>query len=410
MKRPSRSDKKTSARRKAMTPPMRGFGGMGGIVMAALALPGVWSEPAHAENAPEAGIVGFKYLYYKEDKRPGIDYARLGHPITVNSPSIYLLAPLSSSWAVEGSAVVDSLSGATPRYHSSGGASKMKDERKAVDMKVRHYGSRSTVSLGFSHSKENDYVSNAVSGDLSLSSEDNNTTWNLGLGYASDKIDATEGGFNGDVFGKKKKTAEFMIGVTQAVSARDLAQFNFAISSGKGYFSDPYKALDVRPSKRTQIAGLVRWNHYLEADGSALRGSYRLYHDNFRINAHTLQGEWVKRASATVTVTPLLRYYSQSSASFYFDPVYANPPPDPTPIGYDPNDPTQLISEDQRLSAFGAVTLGLKLEYRPVPDWTLDAKVEKYQQRSNWRVGGVGSPGLEPFGAISVQLGLSHKF
>jgi Protein of unknown function (DUF3570) len=384
--------------------------GMGSIVIAALALPGVWSAPAHAENAPEAGVMSFKFLHYKEDKRDGIDYSQFkknGHPITVNSPSVYVMTPLGPSWAVEATGVYDALSGASPRYHSTGGASVMSDERKAVDVKVTHYRERSSYSLGVSHSSEHDYVSKALSFGASFSSEDNNTTLNIGLGHSNDSINATDGGVSGDVYGKRKKTNEFMVGVTRAVSAWDIAQVNLTYSAGKGYYSDPYKYFDVRPDKRQQLALLGRWNHHFEGDGSTLRGSYRIYHDNFRINAHTLQLEWVKKATPDLTLTPLVRLYSQSAASFYLDPVYDI---NDNPIGYDPYDPTKPVSTDQRLSAFGAVTLGLKGEYRINPAWSIDGKYEKYEQRSNWRIGGKGSPGLGSFGASFIQLGASYKF
>jgi hypothetical protein len=393
----------------SLTTPITSSRGMGRIVAAALALPGVWSAPAHAETAPEAGIVSFKYLHYREDKRDGIDYSRIkkyAHPITVNSPSLYLLAPISPSWAVEGTAVYDALSGASPRYHSSGGASHMNDERKAADVKVTHYRERSSIALGVSHSGEHDYVSNAVSASGSLSSEDNNTTLNLGVGHASDRINPTNGGVEG-VYGKTKKTNELIAGVTQALSAHDIAQLNLSYSLGRGYYSDPYKNFDVRPGQRKQGALLARWNHHFEDDASTVRASYRYYRDNFRINAHTLQLEWVKKTSADLSLTPLLRYYSQSAASFYLDPVYDT---NGNPIGYDPNDPTKLVSTDQRLSAFGAFTLGLKAELRIDPQWSIDGKYEKYEQRAKWRFGGTGSPGLGPFGATFIQLGANYKF
>ena len=37
-------------------------------------------------------------------------------------------------------------------------------------------------------------------------------------------------------------------------------------------------------------------------------------------------------------------------------------------------------------------------------------KLERYEQRSGWRVGGQGSPGIDPFGATMVQLGVSRSF
>ena len=43
-------------------------------------------------------------------------------------------------------------------------------------------------------------------------------------------------------------------------------------------------------------------------------------------------------------------------------------------------------------------------------DWSADLKAERYEQRSHWRVGGTGSPGLAPFSATFVQFGVSSRF
>lgn len=373
---------------------------LGGVVTAALAIPGVWVAPAQAENAPEQGIIALKYLRY-EDSQPGLKR------ITVDSPSVYLLAPLGPQWSLEGSAVYDSLSGATPRYHSSiSSASHMSDERKAGDFKVTRYFARSSYSVGGSYSTEHDYKSRAISFDGSWSTADNNTTFNLGFGYSSDKINPV----NEIVVDETKKTREVLLGITQAWTDVDLLQFNVTHSSGKGYYSDPYKTLDERPRERRQTALLLRWNHHFTGSGSTLRTSYRWYTDSFRVKAHTLQGEWVVPLGQSVRVTPLVRLYSQSAASFYFDPVYDATLGEPYPTGYDPLNPPQYTSADHRLSAFGAYTMGLKVEWRLDPLWQIDGKAERYEQRGSWRIGGSGSPGLAPFRANFYQLGVSRRF
>ncbi len=373
---------------------------LGTVVAAALALPGVWIAPAHAENAPEDGMAAFKLLHY-QDEQPGL------RRITVEAPSVYLMKPLSPHWSVEGSAVLDNVSGATPRWHTAvSSASTMHEERRAFDVKVTRYRDRSSYSLGFSRSAEHDYVSNAMSADAGFSSDDNNTTLNVGLGFARDRINPV----NGVVSNEHKRSWDAMLGLTQALTPRDIAQFNLTYSSGRGYYNDPYKLLDERPRQRQQTAFLARWNHHFEGLGSTLRASYRFYHDNFRINAHTLQAEWVQPVSPRIKLTPLLRLYSQSSAFFYFDPAYDTTLGEPYPTGYDINNPPQYLSADQRLSAFGAVTLGLKAEVRLGELWSADAKLERYEQRGSWRIGGQGSPGLQPFSATFVQLGFSRKF
>jgi len=369
----------------------------GAIIAAALALPGV---VAHADSAPEHGEVAVKYLQY-QDSQPGLDR------IKVTAPAVYVLAPLSPKWAVEGSFVSDSVSGATPRYHTaiSGATPRMTDERHAGDIKVTRYAERSSYSLGVSKSKEHDYDSSAVSLGASFSSDDNNRTWNIGLGYASDKIGST----NDATLHERKRTTELMFGVTQAWTANDLVQLNLTFNSGRGFYSDPYKEPDIRPRQRDQGILLARWNHHFADLNASLRTSYRFYHDSFGINAHTLGAEWVQPLSTMFTVTPSLRLYSQSAAKFYFDPVYDPDVGAPYPPGYFTN-PPEFISADQRLSAFGAVTVGLKVAVQFTPEWSSDLKLERYEQRSSWRVGGNGSPGLDPFRASFVQLGLNKRF
>ncbi len=381
------------------TSPAAAARGHGAVVLAAVALPGVWIPPAHADAAPENGVIAFKYLYY-EDAQPGL------RRIRVDSPSLYVMAPIGAQWMVEASAVVDALSGATPRWQSAiSSASVMHEERKAADIKVTRYFDRASYAIGASRSTEHDYASSAVSLTGSWSSDDNNTTWNLGVAGARDRINPTDGGVPG-VSGRSKQTAELMIGVTQAVSSVDLAQLNLTYSAGRGYYDDPYKLLDRRPDRRRQLALLARWNHHLETDRSTLRGSYRFYGDSFGISAHTLQGEWVKPVSEALTLTPSVRLYTQSAATFYAAARYdANGAPILPSVRAG-----QLNSGDQRLSAFGAVTLGLKAQYRLDALWTVDLKFEAYEQRSGWRIGGAGSDHVDPFRARIVQFGVSRKF
>lgn len=365
------------------------------VVLAAMALPGVWTGTAQAESAPEKGLIGLKYLRY-QDQQTGLKR------ITVDAPSAYLLVPLSSKWSIEGSAVVDSLSGATPREHTSIiTSSSMSDLRTAGDVRVTYYGRRSSYGLGLSYSTENDYDSLAISANASFSSADNNTTFSIGFGHSNDTIIQVQ----------KKASNEFLLALTQAMSPRDLLQMNLTVSNGKGFFNDPYKfsavnniaIFDTRPGERTQTAILARWNHHFESLHATLRPSYRYYVDTFGVQANTWQVEWAQTFGPHVTLTPLLRYYTQRAANFYTDP--------------DPNDPNvsqpaiqQFYSTDQRLAGYGAFTVGLKADVRVGAGWSFDLKAEGYEQRGEYRLGGDGSPGLEPFRATFFQVGVAKTF
>jgi hypothetical protein len=172
---------------------------------------------------------------------------------------------------------------------------------------------------------------------------------------------------------------------------------------GRGYFDDPYKLYDHRPRKRDINVGMLRWNHHFESLSASVRSSYRYYSDSFGIRAHTFETAWVQPVMSDFTVTPSVRYYTQNAAKFYFDPV-VDTAIYPGPVGN-----PQFSSADQRLSAFGGVTAGLKFELR-LGTWVTDLKVERYQQRSSWRIGGNGSPGVDVFDATILQVGLGTSF
>ena len=353
---------------------------------------------AQAENAPERASISVRYLDYQDGQA---DLER----IRIRAPTVMLATPLANVWLLEGSYVVDAVSGASPAFHTvARSASQITDRRQAVDAKLTRYWPWGTVKVGAAYSNESDYVSKALSVQASVATDDKNSTVNVGLGVTRDRIDPV----NDRVTGQRKASHDLMLGLTQVVTPTDLVQLNLTYASGRGYFSDPYKFLDKRPPERRQTAMLLRWNHHVaDVDGTA-RTSYRYYTDSWDIRAHTLTLEYVQSLPWGWSVTPLLRVYSQGAARFYVDVNPASPTRPRLPADYLPGETT--LSYDQRLSAFGARTFGIKLGKQINADWQADIKVEDYQQRSGWHIGGAGSPGLAAFRARVVQLGASRLF
>ncbi len=363
------------------------------LMAAALALPGVAATPvAKAEAVPEKTTIGFKFLQYKENQQTG-------ERMKVSSPSMFFLTPIKDKYSIEGSFVLDSMSGASPRaYNTLSGASGVgiRDYRKAGDLKVTAFLDRAAIGVGLAGSKEHDYESTAFSLDGRLSTANNNTTFAAGIGYSDDEI----GSSNNITLHEKRQTTDALIGITQVLTPNDLIQSNITVSSGKGYFSDPYKDFDKRPESRTAWTWLTRYNHYFKGPGAALHTSYRYFKNDWGIAAHTIETAWYQPIGTGWTLRPSIRYYTQRAANFYRDP----------PLDFVGAATATNFSADTRLSAFGAVTLGMKVAKDFAHDWTVDLKYEWYQQRSAWRLGGDGSPGVENFTAKWLQIGISKKF
>ena len=346
---------------------------------------------ALAQTAPDQGLVALKYVDYC-DWQPGADR------IHVHSPSLYLLKPLSDSLAVESSLIYDGISGASPLYHNtlSGASGKggVTDYRTAADVKLTKYLDGAAIGVGAAFSDERDYRSRALSFEVRVSSDDRNRTYAFGVGAADDHIDST----NGLAEGKRRRTADFLLGVTQVLSADAIIQSNLTWSDGRGYYSDPYKTLDTRPDGRRILAWLTRYNRHLPSFDATLSLAYRYVRDSFGSDSHTLEVAWHQPLADGWSVKPSLRYYTQAAADFYFDP--------PFPQGFSLGRP---YTADTRLSAFGALTPGITIAKLLPEGWQVDLKLEAYRQRADWRSGG-GSPGLEPLSARWIETGISKTF
>ena len=168
------------------------------LLAAAFALPSV--QLAYADTAPERGVVSMKYLNYQDSQSadspltaslPSMDR------IAVNALSIKAVVPVAGEWSVGVSLMEDSVTGASPAYHSSGFPASKSDAksgasgelRHAVDIQLTRYFQQGSVTTGTSYSTESDYVSRSYSLQASLSTEDKNTSFTLGGSFNDDSID-----------------------------------------------------------------------------------------------------------------------------------------------------------------------------------------------------------------------------
>jgi len=358
------------------------------LLAAALALPGMFPAAAHAQAAPDQGRFELQYLNYR-DWQPG------KNRMTVEAPGMYALIPLSDTWVMEGALVYDAMSGASPKFFNTLSAASIADYRTAGNLKVTKYFGNYAVSVDGAVSSEQDFLSRAGGAQVQLFSDDRNRTWTLGIAGTNDRINSDNGIANNE----SRNTVDFLVGVTQALNKNAIVQSNITYSTGHGYYSDPYKSLDTRPSTRQIAAWLTRYNQYLPGPDATLKLGYRLLHDSFGSTSNMFEVSWVQALPWGVTLTPTFRYYTQSAASFYKNP--------PWPKGYVDG---EYYSADTRLAAFGAMTGGVTVA-KSLPDgWSVALRADYYRQDSSWRLGGSGSPGIQTFSARWLQVDLIKTF
>jgi hypothetical protein len=92
------------------------------------------------------------------------------------------------------------------------------------------------------------------------------------------------------------------------------------------YFNNNTEGIEQLPSQRFKIPIGIRSSYFL-GDRFVIRSYYRFYHDNWGLNAHTIDNEIAYKITPFFSVAPFYRYYTQNAIR-YFAPYKENAPTD----------------------------------------------------------------------------------
>ncbi|WP_305629174.1 DUF3570 domain-containing protein [Methylicorpusculum sp.] len=180
----------------------------------------------------------------------------------------------------------------------------------------------------------------------------------------------------------------------------------------RGIFSDVATSAftEQRPNQRNQVNLNLRYVQYVEPLDAAMNLKYNYFIDDWGINAHTFEGKWVQPLPWGVTVTPTIRYYSQSSADFYH-PFLVSKNRGVGSVTSEENYRTLVndyphFSSDHRLSAFGALSGGVIVSKQFARGLSLEMGFEYYTHQGDLRLGGGGEADFADFSAYSANAAL----
>jgi hypothetical protein len=334
------------------------------------------------------------------------DYLEEAGRIGVQTHSWLFEKDLTPWLALNGSAVYDSISGATPTggpppsqvnffglatgpLSSNVPTVHMEDKRWAGTFSTPLTLGRHHLTPEFSYSSEHDYESYGAALNYSIDLNQKNTTLSVGWAHDWDHILPNTGTYIDQV--KRKDSDDFLLSASQLLSAKTVLTAAFTFRNAAGYLNDPYRGVlfgdypqsdpnnlslfpESRPGHRESYIGFVSLTQYFTPLHGSVEGSYRFYHDSFGIDAHTLGLAWYQKIGRRVTLSPSFRYYRQTAASFYATQFAGDPtnPGDPNPI------PT-YYSADYRLSTLETFAYGISLTAKVV-DWlSLDVAYKRYE-------------------------------
>ena len=259
-----------------------------------------------------------------------------------------------------------------------------------------------TVSAGGNFSKEYDYMSASVNGNIARDFNKKNTTLSMGIAYAYDIIEP-EGGipkpFTSMVIGDSddpsfddefdntrkggddsKSTVDLLFGITQVINRQMIVQFNYSYSSVSGYLTDPFKVLSLvnengeaqeylyehRPDERTKHAFFGESKYHF--DNGILDASYRFMTDDWKIDSHTIDVRYLIPFENGHFIEPHVRFYTQSAAEFY------------QPFLEQANALPEYASADYRIGELDTYTVGVKYGMPMGSANNLAFKLEYYHQ------------------------------
>ncbi|MGZ8252827.1 MAG: DUF3570 domain-containing protein, partial [Methylophilaceae bacterium] len=188
-----------------------------------------------------------------------------------------------------------------------------------------------------------------------------------------------------------------------------------------GYYSQVRAFLEQRPDERNQWTGDMRYVQHIDALDAALHFGYRFFHDDWGIDAHTFEADWIQPVGQGWTITPSFRYYSQHEADFYKPylismqayETFVSDPDTGDIIETTPYDPKLLpadFSSDYRLSGYGALSGGITVSKQFAKGISFVAGAEYYTHAGSLKLGGNGEGDYADFsyymfsGAVKVDL------
>ena len=385
----------------------------------ALALQGL-AERAAAASPPVDYQADYRYARYSEDALSRSDVAPGGETdrYEIDIHQFRFLAPVGKSFDVGLELAHETMSGATPWYVTPdpGGGddpvvvmteATIDEARTDALLSGTWYRDTHALNGGVGFSIENDYLSfnGGLGGERTFNEK--NTTLSGGVGFSYDLIEPEDT----DLFPERpenedKQSYTVFAGLSQVLGRNTHVQTSLSYQHSRGFLSDPYKLAfvagspipDKRPDDRNQFAWLSQLRHHFPRLDASLHLDYQFGFDDWEMRTHAIELAWYQTFFDRFRVVPSFRYYSQSQADFYA-PFYVTARGD------------GLASSDYRLSPFGAISGGIRVETR-FQIWSLlwevNVSYERYVSDAGYALESVDveNPGLVDYDLIGAGLTL----
>jgi hypothetical protein len=323
----------------------------------------------------------------KDSASFGVDTYSDSNDVQVYSPTLSYMKMLSKHWLVGIKMRVDAIAAASIRIGGSPArqvdavatASKKSgfdDVRATPTFIVAYDDGEQSASAGIYYSSEEDYISKAIFANYTKQLNKGNTAIGIGFSQSADNWSPANNRVL-SIDNRDEQKIDFSI--NQLLSPTASIQFVYSYMHSKGFLASPYPyvmqdsfiGFEQYPEDRVGHAFALKGVQYID-ENNALNYGYRYYTDDWGIDSHTFNAEWLHDINDELMVGARARYYTQSAADFT------------KAIGtYTTND--KYLVADYRMSAFESYDIGLPIKYKTSADspYTFSISLDYYWTSDN---------------------------
>ncbi|MDJ0882266.1 MAG: DUF3570 domain-containing protein [Gammaproteobacteria bacterium] len=294
-----------------------------------------------------------------EDRADILYHSYDGGGAEISGPSYLVRKKFSESVSASVNHYVDSVSSASIDVITR--ASPYTEERTENSLSVDYLHEKTLISVGITESIENDFDATTFSFGISQDMFGDLTT--IGMSFAlGDNIIGETGN---DTFSEEATVRSYRFSLSQVMTKDLIMAFTLETITDEGFLNNPYRAIryidpldplnyiyddEVYPNTRTSHAAAIRGKYYLPFR-AALHGGFRVFSDDWGIEAQTYEIGYTWPYSEALTLEFNFRFYDQTKADFYSD-LFPFP------------DAQNFLARDKEMSTFTSNTLGLGAHYK----------------------------------------------
>jgi len=295
-----------------------------------------FSLPGFAATLPKDKVEA-SYHYYD------------GGGVEVTGPALFVRKSVADNVSVSGSYYVDEVSSASIDVQTY--ASPYEEDRTEYSLSADYIDQDAKLSISYVNSDESDYQSDTFHFDYVEEYFGGLTTTSIGYSSGSDDVLS-----NTSDFSDTAKHDFYRLGFSQVVLPELVLRANYEHISDKGFLGSPYRKSVINgvlfdenlPRTRRSNALSIGGDYFIETWSTAIKAQYRYFSDTWDVKADDFRVSVTKSLKTHWIIEGWVRYYGQSSASFYQDQF---------------SSVLTYRSRDKELSDFDSVSMGLGVEY-----------------------------------------------